>query len=104
MLTELKATIRKCIYNVEKGKFSKQDEVQTLKKVYGDGIVITYKAGISGVYGWENGQRKGKTRRAVIANYLNKQFRAGNDFKSRETSINEIAPIKETSSEDGVFF
>lgn len=56
------------------------------------------------MYGWQNGKRKGKTRRTVVRNYLNKQYGRGNDKQSRETQINDIAPVKETSSKDGVFF
>lgn len=95
--------IRERIYNVEKGKSDKYETAQILAKVYGNGIVIAYRNGISGVYGWENGQRKGKTRRTVVRNYLNKQNRARNDRTSQEAPINEIAPI-EASSTDGVFF
>ena len=95
--------IRERIFNVEKGKSEKQDEVRTIKQVFGDGIVITYRSGNNGVYGWQNGKRKGKTRRTVVRNYLNKQYRTGNDKQSQETQINEIAPTKETSSKDGVF-
>ena len=47
--------------------------------------------------------RKGKSRRAVVRNYLNKQYRTGNDKQSQGTPINEISPINETSSKDGVF-
>ena len=96
--------IKRCIYNVEKGESSKQDEARFVYLTYGKGRIITYKSGISGVYGWENGQRKGKTRRTVVGNYLKKQYRGRNGRTSQETPINEIAPVKEASSTDGVFF
>lgn len=96
--------IRERIYNVEKGKSDKYETAQTLAKVYGNGIVVTHRNGISGVYGWENGKRKGKSRSSVIRNHLNKQLRRRDDRKSKETQINEIAPINEASSKDGVFF
>lgn len=95
--------IKERIFDVEKGESEKQDAVRTIKQVFGDEIVIAYRSGVNGVYGWQNGKRKGKTRRTIIRNYLNKQYRAGNDNQSREASINEIAPVKETSSKDGVF-
>jgi GNAT superfamily N-acetyltransferase len=72
--------------------------------VFGDGIVITHTSGNDGVYGWEDGRRKGKSRRTVVRNYFNKQYRAGNDKQGKEAQINDIAPVKETSSRDGVFF
>lgn len=95
--------IRERIYNVEKGKSEKQDAARYVYLTYGKGRIITYTSGVSGVYGWEDGRRKGKTRRAVIRNHLNKQHRGRNDRTSKETQINETEPIKETSSEDGVF-
>ena len=49
-------------------------------------------------------RRKGRTRKEVIRNYLNKQFRKGNGRVSKEAQVNGIAPIKETSSEGDVFF
>lgn len=95
--------IKERIFDVEKGESEKQDAVRTIKQVFGDEIVIAYRSGNNGVYGWQNGKRKGKTRRTVVRNYLNKQYRTGNDKQSQETQINEIAPTKETSSKDGVF-
>ncbi len=96
--------IRERIFNVEKGKSTKQDEVRIINQMFGAGCIISYNSRNNGVYDWQNGKRKGKTRRTVIRNHLNKQIRAGNDRASREAQINEIAPVKETSSEDGVFF
>lgn len=96
--------VKERIFDVEKGKSAKQDAVRTFEKVFGDEFVITYRSGDNGVYGWQNGKRKGKTRRTVVRNYLNKQYGRGNDNQSRETQINDIALVKETSSKDGVFF
>lgn len=101
--TEFEA-IKERIYNVEKGKSSKQDEVQIIKQMYGDGYIISYNSGNNGVYDWQNGKRKGRTRSSVIRNHLNKQFRGRNDRTGEETPINEISPIKEASSTDDVFF
>lgn len=95
--------VRERIFNVEKGKSSKQDEVRIINQMFGAGCIISYNSGNNGVYGWEDGRRKGKTRSSTIRNHLNKQHRGRNDRTSKETQINEIAPIKETSSEDGVF-
>lgn len=99
-----KCLARKYVYNVEKGKSSKQDEVQIIEQMYGDGYIISYNSGNNGVYDWQNGKRKGRTRSTVIKNHLNKQLRRRNDGTSQEAPINEIAPINEASSEDGVFF
>lgn len=107
VLTDLQTEFEKIkerIFNVEKGEYEKQDAVRTIKQVFGDEIVVTYRSGNNGVYGWQNGKRKGKTRRTVVRNYLNKQHRAGNDKQGKEAQINDIAPVKETSSKDGVFF
>lgn len=75
------------IFSAEKGKSRKQDEVQILKNIKGDGLVISYRSGINGVYAWENRKRKGKTRREVIGNYQRKQNRRGNDREGNETSL-----------------
>lgn len=96
--------IRERIFNVEKGKSSKQDEVRIINQMFGAGCIISYNSGNNGVYGWEDGKRKGKSRSTVIRNHLNKQLRRRNDSKSKKTQINEIAPINEASSKDGVFF
>lgn len=87
--------IKECIYNVEKGKSAKQDEVRIFEKVFGNEFVVSYTSGVNGVYGWQNGQRKRTTRRTVVRNYLNKQYGRGNDKQSQETPINDIAPVKE---------
>ena len=63
----------------------KQDAVRTIKKIFGDGIVITHRSGNGGVYGWEDGRRKGKTRSTVVRNYLNKHYGRGNDSQINET-------------------
>ena len=78
--------------------------MQVLNEVYGPGRIIRHKGGTGEVYGWEDGRRKGRTRKEVIRNYLNKQFRKGNGRVSKEAQVNGIAPIKETSSEGDVFF
>ena len=70
------------IFDVEKGKSEKQDAVQTIKQVFGDEFVITYRSENNGVYGWQNGKRKGKTCRTFARNYLNKQYGRGNDKQS----------------------
>ena len=75
--TEFEA-IKERIFDVEKGKSSKQDAVRYVQNVYGKGCVITYTSGNDGVYGWEDGRRKGKTRRTVVRNYLNKYYGRGN--------------------------
>ena len=82
--TEFEA-IKERIFDVEKGKSSKQDAVRYVQNVYGKGCVITYTSGNDGVYGWEDGRRKGKTRRTVIRNYLNKHYGRGNDNQINET-------------------
>ena len=79
--------VKERIFNVEKGKSRKQDAVQTIRQVFGDEFVISYRSGIDGVYGWENGKRKGKTRRTVISNYLKKQERIRNDKRGEETEV-----------------
>lgn len=96
--------IRSRIFNVEEGKSSKQDEMQIIEQVLGNGNIISYTSRNNGVYDWQNGKRKGKTRRAVVRNHLNKQYRRGNDKQSTETQINnakvslsnpnDIAPIR----------
>ena len=96
--------IKRCIFNVEKGKSEKQDEARIIEQMYGTGYIISYNSGYDGVYAWENGRRKGKTRKEVIRNYLNKQFGKGNGRESQTAQVNGIAPIKETSSEGDVFF
>lgn len=90
--------IKECVFLVEKGKSDKYETAQILAKVYGNGIVIAYRNGISGVYGWENGQRKGKTRRAVIGNHLNKLIRRRNDFKSQSSSLNNNKTSKNATN------
>lgn len=82
--------IKETIYNVEKGKFDKSEEVRTLKAMFGDGIVVSYKSGVNGVYGWQDGKRKGKSRRTVVRNYINKQYRRGNDNQGKEFEVNNI--------------
>ncbi len=92
--------IKERIFNVEKGKSSKQDALQTIKEMFGDGIVISYRSGNGGVYGWQDGRRKGKTRRTVVRNYLNKFYGRGNDSQINETE----ADLKESAfslSENG---
>ncbi len=79
--------VKERIFNVEKGKSRKQDAVQVFKNVYGDGYIVSYRSGINGVYAWENGKRKGRTRREVIGNYKRKQNRRGNDRESNETPL-----------------
>lgn len=79
--------VKERIFNVEKGKSSKQETAQVIADFYGYGIVHSYRDGVSGVYAWENGRRKGKTRRTVISNYLRKQDGGRNDTESKETSI-----------------
>ena len=59
------------IYSVEKGESSKQDAARYVQNTFGKGRIVSYTSGNNGVYGWENGKRKGKTRRTVIKNYLN---------------------------------
>ena len=78
--------------------------MQVLNEVYGPGRIIRHKGGTGEVYGWEDGRRKGRTRKEVIRNYLNKQFGKGNGRESQTAQVNGIAPIKETSSEGDVFF
>ncbi len=95
--------IRECIYSVEQGRSDGYATAQILAKTYPDESIVTYRDGISGVYGWQNGKRKGRTRSTVVKNHLYKQYGARNDRTSRKAQINEISPIKETSSEDGVF-
>lgn len=87
--TEFEA-IKERIFDVEKGKSSKQDAVRYVQNVYGKGCVITYTSGNDGVYGWEDGRRKGKTRRTVVRNYLNKQYGRGNDNKINEVKADLI--------------
>lgn len=77
--------VKETIFNVEKGKSNKSEEVRVLETLFGDGIIVTYKSGNGGVYGWQDGKRKGKTRRTVVRNYLNKHYGRGND-----SQINEI--------------
>ena len=85
--------VKERIFNVERGKFDKEDEGRIIKQMFGDGFVVSYRSDFDGVYGWEDGRRKGKTRRTVIRNYLNKQYRKGNDNK-----INGIkAGLKESA-------
>ena len=96
--------IKETIYNVEKGKLDKSEEVRTLKAMFGDGIIVSYKSGNDGVYDWQNGKRKGKSRSTVIRNYLNKQYRRGNDNQSKEIEINSTDPITKESSTDDSFF
>lgn len=75
------------IFNVEKGKSSKQESACFLQNFYGDGFIVSYRNGVVGVYAWENGKRKGRTRREVIGNYQRKQNGRGNDKESNETSL-----------------
>ena len=96
--------VKETVLGVENGKLEKSEEVQVLKALFGNGFIISYKSGANEVYEWENGKPKGKTRRTVVRNYLNKQYRAGNDKQGKEAQINDITPVKETSSKDGVFF
>ena len=79
--------VKERIFNVEKGKSGKQETAQVITDFYGDGIVLSYRDGVIGVYAWETGRRKGSTRRTVISNYLRKQDRGRNDTESKETSI-----------------
>lgn len=95
--------VKERIFNVEKGKSAKQDEVRIFEKMFGNEFVVSYTSGVNGVYGWQNGQRKRTTRRTVVRNYLNKQYGRRNDKQSQETPINDITPVKKTSSKDGVF-
>lgn len=94
--------IKECIYNVETGKSEKYEEARYVQNTFGKGRIVSYTSRNNGVYEWENGKRKGKTRRTVVRNYLNKQYGTGNDNQSAKTQINDIAPTK-TSSTDGVF-
>lgn len=111
--TEFEA-IKERIFDVEKGKSSKQDAVRYVQNVYGKGCVITYTSGNDGVYGWEDGRRKGKTRRAVVRNYLKKHYGRGNDNQINETKVEGDANRQASTSEvklgnnftdvDGAFF
>lgn len=82
--TEFEA-IKECIYRDEKGESGKQDALRYVQNVFGKGRVISYKSGNDGVYGWKDGKRKGKTRRTVVRNYLNKYYGRRNDSQSNET-------------------
>ncbi len=95
--------IRECIFSVEKGRSDRYATARYVQNTFGEGRIVSYTSRNNGVYEWENGKRKGKTRRTVVRNYLNKRYRTGNDKQSQETQIKEIAPIKETSSKAGVF-
>lgn len=75
------------IFNVEKGKSRKQESARFLQNFYGDGFIVSYRNGVVGVYAWENGKRKGRTRREVIGNYQRKQNGRGNDREINETSL-----------------
>ena len=85
--------IRGRIFDVEEGKSTKQDEMQIIEQVLGNGNIISYTNRNNGVYDWQNGKRKGKTRRAVVRNYLNKQYGTRNDKQSTEfeAGLNESA-------------
>ena len=54
------------IFDVEKGKLEKSEVVRAIEQVYGDGPIISYHGGDNGVYGWQDGKRKGATRRLVL--------------------------------------
>lgn len=96
--------VKESITGVEKGKYEKSEKVRVLKALYGDGFVVSYRSGNDGVYEWENGKRKGSTRRAVVGNYLNERYGIGNDNQSAKTRINNTSQTKKASSSDGAFF
>lgn len=73
--------VKEIIFDAEKGKSSKQDAVQIVRQMFGDGFVLSYNSNYDGVYGWEDGKRKGKTRESVINNYFRKQERERNNPK-----------------------
>lgn len=79
--------VKERIFNVERGKSDKENEGRIIRQMFGEGFVISYHSEVDGVYEWESGKRKGKTRRTVISNYLRKQDGGRNDTESKETSI-----------------
>ncbi len=100
--------IRRRIFNVEKGESAKQDALRYVKNTFGEGRVVTYTSRNNGVYGWEDRRRKGKTRRTVVKNYLNKHYGRGNDSQINETKAglngsasfmpDDIAPVRKSLS------
>ena len=74
----------------KKGQSSHKDAVQVLTNFFKEGFIVTYRGGTVGVFGWEDGRRKGKTRREVISNYLRRHQRGRNDTKVNETPLNYV--------------
>ena len=98
--TRLNENAKETLFNVETGKLDKPEAVRVIEQVVGNGSVISYYGGNNGVYGWQDGKRKGTTRRAVIRNYLNQQHGRRNDIEGEKTRLNENA---KASSKDGAF-
>ena len=81
-----------------------------MQNTFGEGRVISYTSRNNGVYGWEDRRRKGKTRRTVVKNYLNKLYGRGNDSQINETKAglngsasfmpDDIAPVRESIVEN----
>ncbi len=100
--------IKRCIYSVEKGESTKHETARIIRQMYGEGIVVSYNSRNNGVYGWEDRRRKGKTRRTVVKNYLNKHYGRGNDSQINETKAglnrsasfmpDDIAPVRKSLS------
>ncbi len=90
--------LKEIIFDVERGKLGKSEAVRYVQNAFGEGRVISYKGGNNGVYGWQDGKRKGTTRGAVIRNYLNQQHRGRDDFQSENARLNEN--IKASSKDD----
>lgn len=100
--------IKECVFSVEKGESTKHETARYVQNTFGEGRVISYTSRNNGVYGWEDRRRKGKTRRTVVKNYLNKLYGRGNDSQINETKADlngsasfmpeDIAPVRKSLS------
>ncbi len=62
-------TIRKLVYEVEKGKSGKQTAVQAIELSFGQGRVYQYNSSNNKPLQWSNGRREGNNRREIVERY-----------------------------------
>lgn len=88
--------VKDVIVDEARGRTGHREAMQLVKQVFGDGLVLQYKSGVDGAYGWADRKPKGRNRRAAINNYINQQIRKRNASKS-STNQSVIPSAKPTN-------